>query len=636
MAMLFLLSLSSPVFSAISQATCRISNGSLTITDEIDTSGYAWGTWNASIFDIGWHSLHITGNPSVPEPDMMRCAGAVEGYLSHSAIYDHFIAILQMYGWSLTAPHYPDGWKEYMQANIDYVNQSVQACLEVGYWQTIGLVFKQFEGLVEGYAIAGGDQNMTVIDHWILQSEGDLGDVSNVVSRWASGGGGGPTVRLSREDLANPPVDNEHCTGLIKLTKNFSDIYFAHDAWSNYSDMFGTLKDYHLPVGNFSAKQIVMSTRPGKLSSYDDYYIADSGLLVLETTMSLLNPDLYQFLGPQTLFTWLRAIHATWISPNGSEWTSNFIRHNSGTYNNQYLVLDSNKFLRGQKPTTDLLWVIEQFPGDNWRRADVTQKLVTDGFFPSINKPSFPELFEIAGYPEQVAAAGPTGNYWTYETSARYLLIQREAPRLDDFNDYRKFMRYNNWARDLFSNGDSAQMISARADLRSYKNPYGPVKGSGGMDSKTARLTHAVTRLAFTAIASPVHDNGNSVWSFTGFLNETRAGLPDVWEFDNLGWQDFAGEGYALCAKFTKKKDCEEQKWCGWCGFTEDHKDGVCFAGDKEGPFFPDIDKCEGSFSVEQKLPGYAVGLIASISAIVVVVIIAIGALHYYNLQKRF
>jgi hypothetical protein len=468
---------------------------------------------------------------------------------------------------------------------------------------------------------------MDEIDHWVVQSEGDLGDASHVIGRYASGSSG-PTVHRGPMDLGDDAEANEHCTGLIKLTKDYSDIYFAHDAWSNYLDMFGTLKDYRLPVSAFASQQVVMSTRPGKLSSYDDYYITDTGLFILETTMSVFNQDLYQYVGPSTLFTWFRAIHATWTAHNGSEWTSTFIRHNSGTYNNQYLVLDANKFERFKRPTQDLLWVIEQFPGDNWRSADITERLVNDLFVLSINKPSFPELYEIAGYPEQVAAAGATGNYWTYETSARYLLIQREAPRLEAFEDFQKFMRYNNWRRDLFSNGDSAQMISARADLRSYKNPYGPVRMSGGMDSKTARLTRAVTKLEFTAIASPVHDNGNTVWNFTAFGVNQTDGLPEVWAFDDLGWQNFSADGFSLCGKFGNKKDCQASQWCGWCSWPE-----KCFAGDKNGRFF-DEDDCEGSFTVDVALTDYAIPLIASISAIVVVFVGIVAALHYYRLKK--
>jgi hypothetical protein len=637
--MAMLLLFFSLTLSSVSNATCWISSDQIKISDTIDTSGYAWGTWNDSISDIGWHQLHIIASSSstFSDSDKMRCAGAVEGYLSQDAIYDHFIAILKIHDFNTTSPYYPDGWVEYMQSNIDYVNQSIDAYPDVPYWVTIGLIFTQFNGLVEGYALkvnqTGSNQSMTQIDHWILQSEGDLGDSAHVIGRFATGSSG-PTVFHSPMDL-NDDFTNEHCTGLIKLTKNYSDIFFAHDAWSSYLDMFGTLKDYRLPISSFNAQQIVMSTRPGKLSSYDDYYIADSGLLVLETTMSIFNDDLYEFVGPETLFTWLRAIHATWTSHSGQEWTSTFIKHNSGTYNNQYLVLDGNKFQPGSKPTTDLLWVIEQFPGSNWRSADITERFVNDLFVLSINKPSFSELYDIAGYPGKVTDSGIAGNYWTYETSARYLLIVREAPRLEEFEEFRNFMRYNNWARDLFSNGDSAQMISARADLRSYKNPYGSARASGGMDSKTARLSRAITRLKFTAIASPVHENGNSVWNFTGFGEWKPEGLPDLWDFDTKGWQDFGGQDFAFCKKFTKQEDCENQTWCGWCGFNEDFKNGVCFAGDKDGVFFPELDVCEGRFTVKTELQSYAIPLIATISSIVIVVVVTVLALHIYNRRRQ-
>jgi hypothetical protein len=350
--------------------------------------------------------------------------------------------------------------------------------------------------------------------------------------------------------------------------------------------------------------------------------MADSGLFVMETTMSIFNNSLYDYIKPQALFTWFRAIHTTWIAHNGSEWTSIFIQHNSGTYNNQYMIIDSNKFKRFEKPTTDLLWIIEQYPGPHWLRADVTAKLISDGYWPSINKPSFKELYNIAGYPEKIASVGAIGDYYEYEGNARYLIIKREAPRLDDFEVFKKFMRYNNWRRDLYSNGDALQQIMARSDLRRYKDPYGSPRNHGGLDSKAARVSEGVTRLAFHAISCPAHENGNPPWSFekSSFNITDHRGLPDTWTFDEKGWNVFAGNGVAKCARYTAKSECIDQPFCGWCGAS-----GKCLAGGKDGASSVE-ETCASGWSTGGGLPAWEIGVIvgAAVLAVVIAVVVAV------------
>jgi hypothetical protein len=418
----------------------------------------------------------------------------------------------------------------------------------------------------------------------------------------------------------------EHCTGFIKLTKDYSDIYFAHDAWSTYLDLHGALKEYDIPAPGFVARRVVMSTRPGKLSSYDDYYLTDSGLFVLETTMTVFNQDLYEFTSAQSVFTWLRATHATWTAHNGSDWTKIFIRPNSGTYNNQYLIVDTNRFERYKKPERDLLWVIEQYPGDNWRSADITEKLVSDTWFGSINKPSFKDLYVIAGYPDKVASMGEQGNFYTYETSARYLLMQREGPRLDDFELFKAFMRYNNWRRDPYSNGDASQQIMSRYDQRRYKDPYGDAKMFGGLDSKAARLTEVRTKLAFHAIGSPSYDN-NPVWNFSGSAYATvdHDGLPDVW---NFSWIQFGADHYGIC-EGRNSDDCKDQEYCGWCsGQTS------CLPGDKDGPFFG--VSCSSGWSAKGKFPDWAIGVIvAGVLLVLAAIIIAVVLVRRRRRQRQ-
>jgi hypothetical protein len=63
---------------------------------------------------------------------------------------------------------------------------------------------------------------------------------------------------------------------------------------------------------------------------------------------------------------------ANLLASNGSSWVSLFRRHNSGTYNNQYMVLDLKRFQPGYQLQSELLWVVEQLPG-MVEAADLTE-----------------------------------------------------------------------------------------------------------------------------------------------------------------------------------------------------------------------------------------------------------------------
>lgn len=65
-------------------------------------------------------------------------------------------------------------------------------------------------------------------------------------------------------------------------------------------------------------------------------------------------------------------------------------QHNSGTYNNQYMVVDLARFRAGQALEPGLLWVVEQIPG-RVSSADLTAVLA-QGHWGSYNVPYFPEV----------------------------------------------------------------------------------------------------------------------------------------------------------------------------------------------------------------------------------------------------
>jgi hypothetical protein len=70
---------------------------------------------------------------------------------------------------------------------------------------------------------------------------------------------------------------------------------------------------------------------------------------------------------PQSLLCWQRVLVANLLATSGEEWTSIFIKNNSGTYNNQYMVVDTKQFIPGVGAQSGFLWIVEQFPGKTVR-----------------------------------------------------------------------------------------------------------------------------------------------------------------------------------------------------------------------------------------------------------------------------
>ena len=47
---------------------------------------------------------------------------------------------------------------------------------------------------------------------------------------------------------------------------------------------------------------------------------------------------------PTKVLTWARGLVANALASNGAEWTKLFVRENSGTINNQWVIVDYNRF----------------------------------------------------------------------------------------------------------------------------------------------------------------------------------------------------------------------------------------------------------------------------------------------------
>ena len=229
------------------------------------------------------------------------------------------------------------------------------------------MFYDQLDGLVQGYNAKVKDDPSLHIppeDFLWMNIFGDLEDLEQVFNL------------DGKYDNVTRVLGSGSCSAMIKLLPGYSDLYIAQDTWNSYQSMLRTLKKYtfayhwddtkrseHLIPG----QTMSFSSYPGLIYSGDDFYLISTGLAVTETTIGNSNKDLWKFVKPKgQLLEGVRTMVANRLAINGKQWSKLFSKRNSGTYNNQWMVLDYKKFTPGKdlSGVKGLLWVLEQLPGD--------------------------------------------------------------------------------------------------------------------------------------------------------------------------------------------------------------------------------------------------------------------------------
>ncbi|GAX78296.1 hypothetical protein CEUSTIGMA_g5738.t1 [Chlamydomonas eustigma] len=407
------------------------------------------------------------------------------------------------------------------------------------YWELMTLVMHQFDGFCQGFwdaALPG--KNMTRQELYLLQSVGDLYDLTVLFPQHgesshanAASGKNGPKFGLGQRFTGHGYNGHEHslydrdgvgrmrkytpghgivgdggfgggdmleCSALIKLGKDdgkkgrssdtgmkgiqdkYQKAFWAgHATWRPYYAMLRTWKIYDLPWSKTGP--ITISSSPGLVAySKDDWYSTDK-LVIMETTNGIYNQSLYDHIQPECVLMWQRAQVANLGAATGKEWVRSFELYNSGTYNNQWMVLDV-EMLQTKGAVKDILWVLEQLPGTT-QSADVSSELLEKGYWASYNVPYFPRIYNLSGYPA-------TKNL--HQTCPRAKLFAREQKNVVSLVDMKRVIRLNRFQQDDLSGGDPAHAIASRYDLE----PLNLVPGTQqlmDLEGFSHRHTHAVS-----------------------------------------------------------------------------------------------------------------------------------------------
>jgi len=243
------------------------------------------------------------------------------------------------------------------------------------------------------------------------------------------------------------------------------------------------------------------------------------------------------------------------MARNGKEWAQIFSKYNSGTYNNQFMIVDYNKFKIGTKPSelpNDLLWILEQMPGYT-ESADMTQVLREQGYWPSYNVPYFKFIYNISN---SFSEYKKYGDFFDYNKTARALIFRRDQNKVKDLSSLYKLMRYNDFKNDPLSKCNctppftAEYAIAARCDLNDPNGRYPfstlGLRPHGAIDVKLTN-SELFSKLEMVANSGPTYENQPAFqWSTSKFVGIRHEGQPDKWAFPAIRVKWFPLESISL------------------------------------------------------------------------------------------
>lgn len=476
---------------------------SFDVTADYDISAEAFGYYYRDLNGSYWNYLDAHMQEEVDSVSdhvlYSRALGFLEGYATCNEIktfYPNFHSAV----FGTEAPGAET--INFLEANYKWLQKMVADNSETDdYWYTIKSTLTQLNGVYEGYKAGcapdaketskpdfSNIENPTFMHFLLINAWGDL---YQIALKFAEPGNSARLMGNRRFDnKLGKPVLVERCSSIIKLLEDNSDVVFGHATWDTFESLGPRiLKHYSFPLMRSQHAEhhydVYFSSSPGVLSSIDDFFTVSgyAQLGVMETTNSLYNLRLLKEVVPETVLSWTRAVTSNQMAANGADWPKQFARYHSGTYTNQWMVMDLKLFTPGTAPPSGFLNVFEEVPGLT-HTADMTSVLVQQGYWASYNVPYFPDIAEASGYAKLCKADKDL----CFDTAPRAYIFRDNQAQIKDLSGGNWMLSYNNFQIDAASKNDSCNTIACRGDLEPKVESRGAF---GALDTKVSSAVNA-------------------------------------------------------------------------------------------------------------------------------------------------
>lgn len=540
-----------------------------------------------SLIGQGRLVVETVANDQATDADYFYALGFAEGYLTAKRIVQQVFNVV----WS--QPRQTPRVYDFLITQYNFMRENSQSKWRSDpFWFQVGLALARLDGMTDGikarqqeaaenFRSRGRSERdsedsiwpfylITYMDLYGLNSVSELGEI---IGSFSKDGEHVSTGRFTDVESTDAGVSqesdlrlNEHelaektkCSALVKLVhaddRELIDLIASHNTWTSYGEMlriYRTMVFPHVSHPSFANKRISMSTYPGYLSSTDDWMtLPDSNLLVTETTNECISKRrLRKYVVPDSVTTNMRALVASLMSSTGSEWFDWFSRENSGTYNNQWILVDFGRFQRWKLSTdsgipTDVLWIGEQAPGLIISK-DMTDHLFETSFWASYNRPYFAEIANVSGY---TTAWKLKGEWYHHQKCPRARMFSALQSAVGDIESMKSIMTLNRWdqmnATYLHTHNCPKNQIAGRYDIDSHlkenTDDYkkcGPVMAYGALDCKIID-TGMMLRDEALMVSAPAWNNSVAAFNWSqvpGFAQVAHWGHPEVWNFGFVKW----------------------------------------------------------------------------------------------------
>ena len=505
-----------------------------------DKTATAYAIYTASYETKGWDFLTLSsyeGKDDKYSDEVKNYAmGYLEGVLTYKRIYAAYYN-LNNYKYYKNNGIMPNSTYEFFQKNLQFMRSMTSKYKDIDpYWHEVNNLYMQMRGLHAGYnSMAPASEKIDLVHFQTVVSLGDVDEIAN----WKKENR--PDFsKMNTDELIEYLALRSHCSAMLKVADDFSDVLFGHNTWTTYNKLIRIFKEYkYTPNSAFpiKSKAVTMSSYPGAVNSQDDFYITDANLYVAETTNSVLNLTLFDLLDPNTLMCWMRTMVANRLTDNGYSWIQIFSKYNSGTYNNQFQILDLKLIdTANKKISPGALYIVEQLPG-SCDFEDVTEHL-KKGYWPSYNTPYIMSVREKSGVIDSIIENPDLAVSEDYDTCFRAKIFRREQSKVKDIESYKNMIRFNDYLNDEFSEGKPSYSIASRYDLNEKPSCF------GATDAKFASINEIkTTGNKIVHIISGPTTNGPEPfnWSkckckFTDPIRFKVIGQVDEYNFD---WIDY-------------------------------------------------------------------------------------------------
>ena len=483
-----------------------------------------------SLNETGWDKLSISTNPIFRDEIQAEGAGRLEGELTKERIYYHYLNAKDSIIINEKMAQFLDDQEAFVYDSVEKGDGYMDPMLYNAY-----LIKIQYNALMEQYNIsADEDKKLKKINFHLMNYYPELFDLENKYRSEEEGEI--DYTELDNKELFKLFLERTHCSALFKIKDDLSDIYFGHNTWNSYYFTIRIIKEYNLNYNNkwVRSKNIIFTSYPATMSSIDDFYLTSNGLIAIETTNGFYNDTLYSKILPNSIFTSERAMISNRISNSSKEWVENYAKYNSGTYNNQYMILDKNKVnLVNKSIEQDAFYVVETLPG--LVKINNITDILKFGYWSSYNIPYDKEIYNISGLGEVIEKKLEAVYYLSYDINARAKIFRRDHNTSENLEGFKKLMRLNKYLSDPYSEKNPSYTISSRSDLNG--------DCGGAYDCKVGVLSELIEgKIKFHLISGPTFGDDNIKpfsWETApaNCRNHNRYLLPETFDFDWIEYE---------------------------------------------------------------------------------------------------